>query len=138
METEQLTYVEALRKLAAKYNVPIEEDRGDDPQYKEKNAARESISVALEFAAKYFADILHHHRDGKMAGYSYLRDRGLRDDIIETFGLGYSLESRSAFLMPSKKGLKRMCCSKPGSSKKRRMFNRKIHLCGITMLFVIG
>lgn len=105
MEYEQLNYVEALRKLAAKYNIPIEEDRNDDPQYKEKNAARESISVALEFAARYYADILHNHSDGKLAGYSYLRDRGLRDDIIETFGLGYSLDSRSAFLSEAlKKG----------------------------------
>jgi DNA primase len=120
METEQLTYVEALRKLAAKYNVPIEEDRGDDPQYKEKNAARESISVALEFAAKYFADILHHHRDGKMAGYSYLRDRGLRDDIIETFGLGYSLESRSALLSDAiKKGFEADVLLKAGLIKEK-------------------
>lgn len=120
MEHEQLNYVEALRKLAAKYNVPIEEDRNDDPQFKEKSAARESIAVALEFAARYYHDILLNHSEGQMAGYSYLRDRGLRDDIIETFGLGYSLDSRTAFLSEAlKKGFDTDVLLKAGLIKEK-------------------
>ena len=98
MEYDNLNYVEALRRLANRYNIEIEEDRNNDPEYAQKNHERESIGIALEFAKNYFAGLIQNDINGKAIGYSYFVNRGLRDDIIETFQLGYSLDDRTAFL----------------------------------------
>jgi DNA primase len=98
MDYESLSYAEALRKLAGKYNIEIVEDRLDDPEVARKASERESVIVALEFAKNYFADNLLKDKTGRAVGLSYFVSRGLRDDIIEKFELGYSQDSRTALL----------------------------------------
>lgn len=91
MDHEHYTYPEALRYLANKYNIPIEEERMTEEQ-KERQTERDGLFHVTEFAQKYFADILHNDEMGKAVGLSYFHQRGLSDEIINTFGLGYCLE----------------------------------------------
>ncbi len=95
MKHEQLTYYEALRYLAKKYNIEIQEKELTEEQ---KNAynERESLFILNEYARTYFVNTLHQHSEGKTVGLSYFRERGFRDDIIKKFQLGYSLEQRDA------------------------------------------
>jgi DNA primase len=95
MEHEQLTYVEALKFLARKYNIEVEERELTADELKLRNE-RESLMVVVTWAQRYFTDTLHKHSEGKSIGLSYLRERGLRDDTIEKFQLGYCLEQRDA------------------------------------------
>ena len=96
MEHEALTYEDAMRHLAKKYHIEIKE-RELSPEEVAQRTERESMLVVNAYAQKYFADILHKHAEGKAIGMSYLRERGFRDDIIDKFQLGYSLEQRDAF-----------------------------------------
>lgn len=96
MEIEKYSYPEALRYLAKKYNIEIAEEVQSDEQIAEKNE-RESIFAVTAFAQKYFTENLLHHEEGKAIGLSYFKERGFRDDIVEKFQLGYSLEKRNAF-----------------------------------------
>ena len=89
MKHEQLTYPEALRWLAHKYNIEIQERELTDEE-REQESERESMFIVNEWAAKYFEDILHHDVDGLAVGMQYFRSRGFRDDIILKFGLGFS------------------------------------------------
>jgi DNA primase len=93
MEHEQLTYVEALKFLARKYNIEVEERELTADELKLRNE-RESLMVVVTWAQRYFTDTLHKHSEGKSVGLTYLRERGLRDDTIEKFQLGYCLEQR--------------------------------------------
>ena len=95
MKHEQLTYPEALRWLAHKYNIEIQERELTDEE-REQESERESMFIVNEWAAKYFEDILHHDVDGLAVGMQYFRSRGFRDDIILKFGLGFSLSNRHA------------------------------------------
>lgn len=88
MQHEKLSYPEALRWLAAKYQIAIEEDQQSDEQIQEKSE-REQLSVVTEFAARYFQDQLHEGEEGRAIGLSYFQERGFRDDIIRKFQLGY-------------------------------------------------
>ena len=96
MELEQLNYYDALKFLAKKYNIEVVE-KELTPEEIAKRSDRESMLLVNEFAQKHFADILHHHVDGKAVGLSYFRERGFRDDIVKKFQLGFSLEERDAF-----------------------------------------
>ncbi len=96
MEIEKYSYPEALRYLAKKYNIEIAEEVQSDEQIAEKNE-RESIFAVTAFAQKYFTENLLQHEEGKAIGLSYFKERGFRDDIVEKFQLGYSLEKRNAF-----------------------------------------
>lgn len=96
MEHEHLPYVDALRYLAKKYHIEIEEKEAS-PEEAEKSNERESLLIITEYARQYFSDILKHHEEGQAVGLSYFRERGFRDDTIEKFQLGYSLEKRDAF-----------------------------------------
>ena len=96
MEHEQISYYEALKYLAKKYNIEFQE-RELSPQEMAVRNDRESMFLVNEFAQKHFTHTLHHHIDGKSIGLSYFRERGFRDDIILKFQLGYSLEQRDAF-----------------------------------------
>lgn len=96
MEHEQISYYDALRFLAKKYNIEVVE-RELSPEEEAVRNDRESMLLVNEYAQKYFSNILHHHIDGKAIGLSYFRQRGFRDDIIKKFQLGYSLEERDAF-----------------------------------------
>ena len=96
MEHEHLGYADALRYLARKYNIPVEE-KEQTPEEKEQNDRRESLMVVSAYAARVFQDNLFNTREGAAIGLSYFKERGFRDDIIKSFELGYSLEARDAF-----------------------------------------
>lgn len=88
MEHEKYSYVEALKWLAAKYNVEIQETE-PDPEYRQRMEVAESLYAINNFAQEHFADSLIHTSEGKDAGLSYLQERGFREHIIKKFGLGY-------------------------------------------------
>lgn len=89
MEHEKFTYPEALRYLAKKYHIEIEEEAESAEQVLEKTA-REGLSVLSEFAGKFFAEQLFESDEGRSVGLSYFRERGFSDDTIKKFQLGYS------------------------------------------------
>ena len=95
MEHEQMTYVEALRYLAKRYNIEIKE-KELTPEEQAARTERESLLILNEWARDYFTDILWHHTDGKAIGMSYFRQRGFRDDIIRKFQLGFCLPDRTS------------------------------------------
>ena len=96
MEQEHYTYPEALRWLANKYNIQIEETQLDDEQ-KHAMDERESMYVVSEYASKYFHDILLNNEQGKAIGLSYFKERGYREETIKKFQLGYALDQWEAF-----------------------------------------
>ncbi len=96
MEHEKYTYVEALRWLANRYNVEVEETE-TSPEYKEQQQIADSLHIVNQFAAKYFAQQLTETEDGKSIALSYLKERGFTDAIIEKFQIGYSPDKRDAF-----------------------------------------
>ena len=95
MEHEQLSYPEALKWLAKKYHIEIQEKELTDEQ-KLAQSERESLFVVNQWARDYFQHTLKNHEEGKSVGMAYLRNRGFRDDIIEKFQLGYCTESHDA------------------------------------------
>ena len=95
MKHEQITYPEALRWLAKKYNIEIQERELSDDEKREQSE-RESMFVVNEWACQYFHEILKNDVDGQAIGKQYFRSRGIRDDIIEKFQLGFSLSKRDA------------------------------------------
>ena len=99
MKHEQLTYPEALRWLANRYGIEIEEKQLTDEQRKQQTE-REGMFIANNWAADYYTDILHNDVDGRAVGMQYFRQRGFRDDIIKKFRLGFSPADRYA--MPRK------------------------------------
>lgn len=96
MEHEKYSYVEALRWLANKYNVEIEETE-TSPEYKQQQQVADSLYVLNNFAQKYFSDVLFNNEQGQAVGMSYLKERGFREDIIKKFQLGYCPDDRDAF-----------------------------------------
>lgn len=96
MEHEHFTYPEAIRYLARKYNIEIEETELSDEHKAEANE-RESMYLVSEFAKKYFHNILLNDDEGKAIGLSYFKERGFTGDTIKKFELGYSPESWDAF-----------------------------------------
>lgn len=96
MEKEQMTYPEALRYLAKKYNIEITEDEQTPEQLQSQND-RESLLVVSSFAQKNFSENLYDTDEGKSVGLGYFKERGFREDIIQKFQLGYCLSSRTAF-----------------------------------------
>ena len=96
MEHEHFTYPEAIRYLARKYNIEIEETEKTDEE-KATADVRESMYLVSEFAAKYFQDVMQNTEEGKAIGYSYFKERGFTFDTIKKFGLGYSPEGWEAF-----------------------------------------
>ena len=95
MEHEQMTYPEALRWLARKYNIEIEE-RGMTDGERREAGERESMFIVNEWALKYFQENLINTGNGLSVGMQYLRSRGFRDDTISKFQLGYALPVRDA------------------------------------------
>ena len=102
MKHEQITYPEALRWLAKKYNIEIEEKELTDEE-KQQQSDRESMLAVNEWAMKYFQDMLKNDPDGIAIGKQYFRSRGIRDDIIEKFNLGYALPKRDALALAAQK-----------------------------------
>jgi DNA primase len=115
MEHEKLSYPEALRYLANKYNIAIEEKELTAEEIQQKNE-RESLLAVTSFAQKYFTRQLE-TEEGKAIGLSYFRSRGVRDDILNKFELGYSPEERTAFTTEAgKNGYKQEYLLKTGLS----------------------
>jgi len=96
MEHEGLSYYEALRYLARKYNITIVEKEATPEDIALKNE-RESLLVVTAFAGRFFHETLVSTDEGRAVGLSYFRERGIRDDMIERFQLGYAPENRHAF-----------------------------------------
>ncbi|WP_248724084.1 DNA primase [Seonamhaeicola sp. ML3] len=96
MEHEHFTYPEAIKYLAKKYNIDIEETEQSNEQ-KEAANERESLYLVSEFANTYFQNILHKTDQGKSIGLSYFKERGFTDETIKKFDLGYSLDEWQAF-----------------------------------------
>lgn len=101
MELEQMTYPDALRWLAKKYKIEIQE-RELTNEEKQRESERESMFIVNDWAAKYFQDILLHDVDGIAIGMAYFRGRGFRDDIIRKFQLGFALPKRTALVEAAK------------------------------------
>ncbi len=102
MKHEQITYPEALRWLAKKYSIEIQEKELTDEE-KQLQSDRESMFVVNEWTMKYFHDILKNDPDGLAIGRQYFRSRGIRDDIIEKFNLGFALSKRDALAKAAQK-----------------------------------
>ncbi len=93
---EHYTYPEALRYLAKKYNIEIQEEELT-PEEKQRQTERDGLFHVSEFAQKYFAELLYNDEMGRAVGLSYFHSRGLSDEIIKRFGLGYCLDEWSNF-----------------------------------------
>ena len=102
MEIEQCSYVEAIKQLGKKYHIEVEE-RELTPEEQQRQDDRESMFVVNDFANKWFQQQLWETKEGQAIGLSYFRERGLRDDIIRKFQLGYSPESGSPLAAALKK-----------------------------------
>ena len=93
---EHFTYPEALRWLADKYHIEIQEEELTDEE-RERQTERDGLFHVSEFAQKYFADLLYNDEMGRAVGLSYFHSRGLSDEIIKRFGLGYCLDEWTNF-----------------------------------------
>ena len=96
MEHEHFTYPEAIKYLAKKYNIEVEETQRTDEE-KAKADARESLYLVSEFANTYFQKILHKTDHGQAIGLSYFKERGFTEETIKKFQLGYALDEWQAF-----------------------------------------
>jgi DNA primase len=96
MEHEHFTYPEAIRYLARKYNIELEETEQTQEE-KANTDVRESMFLVSEFAKSYFQDTLLNSEEGKAIGYSYFKERGFTNETIKKFSLGYSPEQWDAF-----------------------------------------
>lgn len=98
MEQEHYTYPEALRYLAKKYNIEIDEDQVElSEQQKETYQNKESLYQLSEVAGRYFQDQLWETEEGKNIALSYFQERGLREEVIQYFHLGYSPKNKNSF-----------------------------------------
>ena len=133
MEHEQMTYPEALKWLAKKYHIEVKE-RELSSEEKEAQSVRESLFVVNEFARDYFQNILYNHIDGKSIGMTYFRQRGIRDDIVKKFQLGYSTSNKDALAKEAlRKGYQKefllktgLCYEKEDGSIRDRFWGRVI------------
>ncbi|NOT93652.1 DNA primase [Ferruginibacter sp.] len=96
MEAEKYSYAEALRWLAAKYNVEIEETE-TSPEYKQQQQVAESLYIINNFAQKFFSNALLNTDEGQDIALSYLKERGFREETIKKFQLGFNPEARDSF-----------------------------------------
>ena len=114
MKHEQLSYFDALRFLAKKYNIEIQERELTEKE-KQIRSDRESMLIVNSWAGQYFSTLLHEHVEGKSVGMRYFAERGLREDIIRKFQLGYSLDQRDALYKTAiKAGYKKEFLEKTG------------------------
>ncbi len=114
MELEGINYIEALKYLANKYGIEVEEEEQTDEQIQAQNE-RESLFIILNFAKDYFVETLWEHEEGKSIGLSYFKERGFSEETIRKFDLGYSLDTWDGFMKAAeKKGFKREIMEKAG------------------------
>lgn len=102
MDLEGLNFPEAIRQLADKYGIEIEETESS-PEQQEAYNERESLYIVLNFAAEYFKDLLHNHPEGKSIGLSYFKERGFSNATIENFDLGFTLDQWDGLIKAAKK-----------------------------------
>jgi DNA primase len=106
MEHEHFTYPEAIKYLANKYNIEVEETEQSNEQ-KEAQSLKESLYLVSEYASKYFQEVMHNTNPGKAIALSYFKERGFTPETIKKFDLGYCLDDWSAFTDTAlKKGYK--------------------------------
>lgn len=114
MKHEQISYFDALRILAKKYNIEIQERELTDKE-KETQSTRESMFIINAWAQHYFSTILHEHVEGRSVGMRYFAERGFREDTIRKFQLGYSLDQWDALYQEAlRKGYKQEFLEKTG------------------------
>ncbi|WP_289004632.1 DNA primase [Parabacteroides sp.] len=114
MKHEQLNYFDALRYLAKKYNIEIQERELTDKE-KQRRSDRESMLIVNSWAQQYFSTQLYEHVEGKTVGLRYFAERGFREDTIRKFQLGYSLDQRDAlYKAATKNGYKKEFLEKTG------------------------
>jgi len=114
MEHEHLQYPEALKWLAAKYHIEVEETADTPEQVQQKNE-RESMMVLTSFAQRFYTRMLNESEEGQAVGLAYFRERGFRKDILDRFQLGYGPEHRDAFVSEAlKNGYKKEFLIKTG------------------------
>ena len=126
MEHEHFTYPEAIKYLAKKYNIEIEETEQTDEQ-KQLLDERESMYLVSEFASTYFQNTMLKTDQGKAIGLSYFKERGFTDETIKTFGLGYCLDEWDSFTSEAiRKGYKMDYLEKTGLTivKGEKQFDR--------------
>jgi DNA primase len=126
MEHEHFTYPEAIKYLAKKYGIEVEETEQTDEQ-KEQADTRESLYLVNEYATKYFHSTLIKTEPGKAIGLSYFKERGFTQETIEKFQLGYSIDAWSAFTDQAvKKGYKLEFLAQTGLTiiKEEKQFDR--------------
>ncbi len=97
MELEQLSFPDAIRWIAGKYNIKLEEKELSE-EVREELQEVDSLLITNDFARAYYADQLHNTEEGKSIALSYFRDRGFRKETMETFGLGYAPMQRDGLL----------------------------------------
>ncbi len=97
MEVEGINYIEALKYLAQKYSIEIQEEELTDEQIEAQNE-RDSLFIVLNFASEYFQKLLHENSEGKSIGLSYFKERGFTESTIKKFDLGYSLDAWDGLL----------------------------------------
>ncbi|MGQ8335584.1 DNA primase [Sunxiuqinia sp. A32] len=119
MEHESLSYPEALKWLAKKYHIEVSEEEETEEQ-KQLKDERESMMIVSSFAQKYFTRYLWEENEGRTVGLSYLRERGIRDEIIKKFELGFCPDAKNAFTQAAQKqGYKIEFLEKTGLTIKR-------------------
>ncbi len=126
MEHEKYSYPEALRYVAKKYNIDIEEDQLTDEEVQQQSE-RESQFLVLNYAKEYYMKTLLETEEGKAIGLSYFKERGVSDEMIEKFELGYSLDTWDAFTKSAlEKGYKLDYLEKAGLTitNKKKSFDR--------------
>lgn len=133
MEHQQMSYPEALKWLAKKYHIEVQERELTDKQ-RQTQSVRESLLVVSEFARDYFCHTLQNHADGKSVGQSYFRSRGISDETVRKFQLGYSTADRDALAREAmRKGYRKeyliqsgLCYEKEDGSVRDRFWGRVI------------
>ncbi|WP_314894528.1 DNA primase [uncultured Capnocytophaga sp.] len=114
MEHEHFSYIEAIRYLAKKYNIELEETELNDEE-KEKANEKEKLFLANDFARDFFHQSLLESEEGKAIGMTYFKERAFTDETIKTFQLGYAIDQKSAFTDTAlKKGIKLESLEKTG------------------------
>lgn len=118
MEHENLSYPDALRYLANKYNIEIVEEITQSPEAQAAASEKESLLIALKYAADYFAEQLLDSDEGKVVGLSYFKERGYREETVKKFQLGYAHKDWDAFTNAAiKAGYKKEYLEKAGLIK---------------------
>ena len=124
MELEQLTFPEAIRWIAGKYNLQLEE-KEVSAEVREELQERESLLITNDYARQFYEDQLHRTEEGKSIGLSYFRQRGFRKETMEKFGLGYAPAQRDAlYTAATQAGHKPEQLQKLGLTRDRRDFFR--------------